>query len=65
MITCCKDCKKRYLGCHDRCEQYQKEKTDLKKEKEYNKQTRGRPLSNNDFDRANDYRFEHKGHRKH
>lgn len=24
MAHSCKDCKKRYLGCHDECESYQK-----------------------------------------
>lgn len=26
MITCCKDCEKRYPGCHDYCEDYLDEK---------------------------------------
>lgn len=26
MITCCKDCKKRFPGCHDYCETYLEEK---------------------------------------
>lgn len=25
-ITCCKDCTKRYSGCHDKCDEYQKQK---------------------------------------
>lgn len=24
-ITCCKDCTKRYLGCHGKCEEYKAE----------------------------------------
>lgn len=37
MITCCKDCKKRYLGCHDYCETYldEKEKHDQLRKKIY------------------------------
>jgi hypothetical protein len=35
MITCCKDCDKRYPGCHDYCETYldEKEKHDKLREK--------------------------------
>lgn len=25
-IACCKDCDERYSGCHDRCQEYQKQK---------------------------------------
>lgn len=25
-IKCCKNCKDRYLGCHDKCDKYKKEK---------------------------------------
>lgn len=25
-FTCCKNCDKRYLGCHDRCEEYRTQK---------------------------------------
>jgi len=28
-ITCCKDCAKRYLGCHDKCEDYLKQRKEL------------------------------------
>ena len=37
--TCCKDCLKRYLGCHDSCEDYKKFKEKRlianKKEREF------------------------------
>ena len=36
-IKCCKDCKKRFLGCHDSCATYKAELEELHKEKEYNK----------------------------
>lgn len=26
MITCCKDCEKRYVGCHSKCDTYIAEK---------------------------------------
>lgn len=25
-ITCCKDCEKRYVGCHSSCEEYNEQK---------------------------------------
>lgn len=28
MIKCCKDCKKRHLGCHSTCEDYIREKSE-------------------------------------
>ena len=28
-ITCCKDCKERYIGCHSKCEKYITEKQNL------------------------------------
>lgn len=40
--TCCKDCKKRYQGCHDSCEEYKQFK---KKCEEMNKKYR--ELNNN------------------
>ena len=36
-IKCCKDCKKRFLGCHDSCDEYKEELEEMHKEKEYNK----------------------------
>lgn len=33
-ITCCKDCKKRELGCHDKCKEYLEEKNAYMKEKD-------------------------------
>lgn len=36
-IKCCKDCKKRFLGCHDSCATYKAELEEMHKEKEYNK----------------------------
>lgn len=36
-IKCCKDCKKRFLGCHDNCATYKAELEEMHKEKEYNK----------------------------
>lgn len=36
-IKCCKDCKKRFLGCHDTCATYKSELEEMHKEKEYNK----------------------------
>ena len=32
-IKCCKDCTKRYIGCHSDCERYNKEKSDSDKYK--------------------------------
>lgn len=34
MITVCKDCPKRYQGCHDKCEWYKAELNALHKEKQ-------------------------------
>lgn len=31
MIITCKDCKRRYIGCHDRCETYHDFKQSIKK----------------------------------
>lgn len=28
-VRSCKDCKERYLGCHDKCEKYLKEKKEI------------------------------------
>lgn len=32
-ITCCKNCTKRHPCCHDTCEEYQKQKTELAESK--------------------------------
>lgn len=32
-ITCCKDCKDRYVGCHDKCARYLKEKQEFEETK--------------------------------
>lgn len=34
-INCCKDCKERYLGCHDKCSKYQERLQMYRNEKEY------------------------------
>lgn len=33
-VYCCKDCTKRYLGCHDKCEEYQRQSKEHKERKE-------------------------------
>lgn len=33
-ITCCKDCRGRYVGCHSECEEYIEQKARLEKHKE-------------------------------
>ena len=35
MITCCHDCTRRHLACHDTCEAYKAEKTDFEARKHY------------------------------
>ena len=51
-IKCCKDCvpPTRYPGCHDKCEQYLKEKAEYEKRKEYAKAHKTVMLTNYDFD---------------
>lgn len=51
-IKCCKDCvpPTRYPGCHAKCEQYIKEKTEYEKQKQYAKAHKAVMLTNYDFD---------------
>lgn len=39
-ITCCKDCKDRYVGCHSNCEEYKKQKEKYEEEKLKRNETR-------------------------
>lgn len=32
-MSCCKDCTKRHVGCHDKCEEYANFKKELKEKK--------------------------------
>lgn len=43
-ITCCKDCKDRYLGCHDKCEKYIKQKLQNEKERNAYREYKGLPI---------------------
>ena len=54
-ISCCKNCiaPKRHLGCHDTCEEYQKEKAkhEIRKQKERAERRKlGSPMGKHDFD---------------
>lgn len=40
-IKCCKNCKDRYLGCHDKCSTYQESLQMYRNEKEYVKKICG------------------------
>jgi hypothetical protein len=52
-VTCCKDCKERYLGCHDKCEVYIHAKEEYEERKraygEYKKDLRGTSIKKGDF----------------
>ena len=45
-IKCCKDCNKRYIGCHSECNNYKKEREQLDKE---NKERRKSIYNNSSF----------------
>lgn len=47
----CYHCKERYLGCHDKCNKYLKEKAEHEKHKEYAKTHQAVMLTNYDFDK--------------
>lgn len=34
IITCCKDCKERHVGCHAECEKYSSQKNAIQKVKD-------------------------------
>ena len=55
VIKCCKDCvpPTRYPGCHDKCKQYIKEKTEYEKQKQYAKANKTATLTNYDFNEIN------------
>lgn len=40
-IKCCKDCKERYLGCHDKCSTYQERLKIYRNEQDYLKKMYG------------------------
>lgn len=40
LITCCKDCEKRQIGCHSTCEEYIAQAKRLKKEREIDRQNK-------------------------
>lgn len=50
MITCCKDCKLRTPGCHDKCEEYIQEKAEWNRAKAY---LRGADVEYRDYRREN------------
>lgn len=61
MIKCCKDCDKRYLGCHDRCVTYQKEKEEYHKErKALQRDLEASRVNTYEINRANNYTFKKK-----
>lgn len=52
-FECCKGCvpPKRHVGCHSECEEYLKDKEELKKRKEQIKMNESISLSNYDFNK--------------
>jgi len=40
MSTCCRGCEKRYLGCHDHCEDYKAFKAEIEERKRREKEFR-------------------------
>ena len=51
MITCCKDCTERHLGCHSKCEKYINQKKEAEKIKE-------KRIQENNYSDASFRRFE-------
>lgn len=45
----CKDCTKRFAGCHSTCEDYQKEKQTFDEQKKENRKKIVRSFGNNEF----------------
>lgn len=48
-IKCCKDCTKRYIGCHSNCDDYLKEKKAIEEQKRIAKEDKNYIISQNDF----------------
>ena len=49
---CCKNCTKRFVGCHSKCEDYAKAKIDYEKQKEFIKKNRAVKIIKSDFNKV-------------
>ena len=48
---CCKDCEKRFVGCHSTCKDYKDAKENFEKQKQWEKENETPYLRNIDFNR--------------
>lgn len=51
LITCCRDCQERYIGCHGSCEEYQKQRALATQKRQWLREMAEATIGKNEFDK--------------